>query len=148
MKEKIITARAWKYSTICKFILHSFPKLDILAALFNSKMHLLVNEHGKIVSFLRILHKKDVDELGVLFTPPKYRKNGYAKQIISYVLNHTEKPVVILGNSKYVGFWQKLGFKKTNKSTCWRMNLKKNSFNIFCTPFMGYKMVVMKNEIQ
>lgn len=138
----IVTSRILKHPKIILTILKNFPTLDPLIILINSPIYILFIDN-QIVGFVSIKRWGKITELGTLYIYPKFRGKGYIKYLYNYIVKEHNQ-VYLLCKPNLVFLYLKYGFFVDNNpiGVIW---LRKILFDLCIKPFVGYKIIVMKN---
>lgn len=112
---KISIKRLWAEPKVVGTILENSTKQDPFILLSNPRVRILRN-NGNPAAYLIMLHRKRYSVLKNIFTYPKYRKRGIARQLIQEGLRHYDPPCFLICRPRLQVFYEKLGFKLVRKA--------------------------------
>ena len=140
---KIIKSRLWKHLGLITTILKNSPPLDPSVIIFNPQVYLI--KKRKIISFLTLKKYDKFYELKTAYTYPGYRNKGYAMKLVKYATSDVSSDFLIQCDSKLEKFYNKCGFKRTNKMS-FLFHIREKLFNFLLSIVFGYKIMTMRKK--
>lgn len=127
----------WFYNPVVFFLCDPSLKypfhLDDWLKLFNSRNLFVIKNNNFIVGTIAVIKNKTQQEFSHLYIDKLYRGNGFAKELIQYVLKNNQLTVVKLleKQRELINLFTGFGFIKTNIKESFNFESQSEVFDLY-----------------